>query len=195
MSLPPNPHRLALAEEAVTILKRYEHFASTYQVSFSLDPAAPQNAPRILARLTRPDGVPFAESSEAADQKLAHLKDQTAVIRPFYLPQMKRCFDEDSVNLFSTPDFDFAAILGYAQREDGTLFVKSLFFPSADAFLTRQTPDENGVYHIPLGSFNANRMSIDPRKSFAKFLYLAERMGEALEYQYDRRGFFFSTRG
>ena len=47
----------------------------------------------------------------------------------------------------------------------------------------------------PLGTINANRLSIDPRKSFARFLYLAERMGEALEYQYDKQGFFHSCRG
>ncbi len=193
MSLPQNPHRLSLAKEAVEILKRYEHFSSTYQAAFSLDPAS--EAPRILAKLTRPDAVPFAQSGEASDQKLAHLKDQTAVIRPFYLPQMKRLFDEDSVNSFSHVDFDFAAILGYAQKEDGSFFVKSLFLPSTDAFLTRHSPDEAGVYHIPLGTFNANRLSIDPRKSFARFLYLAERMGEALEYQYDKQGFFHSCRG
>lgn len=193
MSLPQNPHRLALAEEAVEILKRYEHFSSNYQAAFSLDPDAPADAPRILAKLTRPDGVPFAESSEGADQKLARLKDQTAVIRPFYLPQMKHLFDEDSANQFSTPDFDFAAILGYAQNESGDFFIKNIYFPSTDAFLTRHDPDEHGVYHIPLGTFNASRLSIDPRKSFARFLYLAERMGEALEYQYDKQGFFHSN--
>lgn len=183
---PPNPHREALVEEAVTILKRYEHFSSNYQAAFSRVPGQL----RIAARLTRPDGVPFAESQDPTDRKLANLPDQTAVIRPFFLPQMKNLWDESEVNEFQTVDFDFAAILGYDQREDGTLYIKNLYFPSADAFLTGRKPDGQGTYRIPLGTFNANRLSIDPRKTFARFLYLAERMGEALEYQYDKQGRF-----
>lgn len=191
MTLSPNPHRAALAEEAVTVLNRYRDFSSTYALSAAL--ASPVDGqPRIAVTLTRPDGVPFAQSPAAADQKLAHLREQTVVVRPFYLPQMKNLWDESDANVFQTVDFDYAAILGYDQGEDGKLFLKNFYFPPADAFLSGQTPKEDG-YHIHLANFNSHRLSIDPRKTFARFLYLAERMGEALEYQYDKLGFFYSN--
>lgn len=192
MSLPTNPYRAALAAEAVEILNRYRDFSSNYALSAALAPEV-DGQPRIAVTLTRPDGVPFAQSEDKADQKLAHLKDQTVVVRPFYLPQMKNLWDESDANLFSAVDFDYAAILGYGQREDGSLFIKNLYFPAADAFLHGASPKEDGLYHIHLATFNASRLSVDPRKTFARFLYLAERMGEALEYQYDKMGFFYSN--
>lgn len=191
MNLPPNPHRAALAEEAVTVLNRYRDFSSTYALSAALAPEE-DGQPRIAITLTRPDGTPFAQSQDPADQKLARLRDQTVVVRPFYLPQMKNLWDETDANVFQTVTFDYAAILGYAQREDGTLFIKNLYFPPADALLSGQSPKEDG-YHIRLATFNAYRLSLDPRKTFARFLYLAERMGEALEYQYDKLGYFYSN--
>ncbi len=191
MTLPPNPHRAALAEEAVAVLNRYRDFPSTYALSAALAPMV-DGQPRIAVTLTRPDGTPFAQSPEQVDQKLAHLREQTVVVRPFYLPQMKNLWDESDANVFQAVDFDYAAILGYGQGEDGTLFLKNLYFPPVDAFLGGQSPKEDG-YHIRLATFNAYRLSLDPRKTFARFLYLAERMGEALEYQYDKQGFFYSN--
>ena len=37
-----------------------------------------------------------------------------------------------------------------------------------------------------------SQLSLDPRKDFARFLYLAERVCEGLAYQYDKMGYFYS---
>ena len=64
---------------------------------------------------------------------------------------------------------------------------------STDALLERQQPGEDGAYHLPLATYYVHHLSLDPRKNFARFLYLAERMTEALEYQYDKMGYFYSN--
>ena len=194
MSLSPNPHRAALVDQAVEILNRYREFSSVYQVTFSLGEPDAAGLPRIAARLDRPDGVPMAQGKTPLDEKLSHLKDQTEVVRPFYLPMMAREWEESDANEFSALDFDFAAILGYDRDPAGGLEVRDLFFLPTDALITRQRPREDGTWRVPLGIHNASRLSLEPRKKFARFLYLAERMAEGLEYQYDRYGYFYSTR-
>lgn len=189
-----NAHRQVLAEQAVEILNRYTGFPSAYKVSFTLGQPTEEGLPRITARLERTDGRPFAESDDPLDKKFAHLKDQTVAIRPFYFPMMKAEFDESEANAFSTVDFDYAAIIGYRKDEAGNYYVKALYYPPTDALLDRQKPGEDGVWRkLPLATFNSHQLSLDPRQKFARFLYLAERMSEALEYQYDKCGFFFSN--
>lgn len=193
MSLQPNPYRSALAEQAVEILNRYHEFSSNYQVTFSMGDPDPSGLPRILARLERPDGVPLAQGETPLDQKLAHLKDQTVVVRPFYMPMMAHEWEESDANDFAEVDFDFAVILGYGKDPAGGLEIKQIFFLSTDTLLYNQKPQEDGVWRkIPLATHNPNRMSLEPRKTFARFLYLAERMAESLEYQFDTYGRFYS---
>ena len=189
-----NAPRQALAEQAEEVLNRYTGFSSKYQVSFSLAQPTEEGLPRITGRLERSDGAPIAGSDDPMDQKFAHLKDQTIAIRPFYYPMMKAEFDETEANEFTAVDFDYAAIIGYRKDEEGNYYIKSLYFPPTDALLDRQQPGEDGVWRkLPLATFNSHQLSLDPRQKFARFLYLAERMSEALEYQYDKCGFFFSN--
>ena len=191
MTLSPNPHRAALAAEAAEILNRYQEFPSDYQVSFTAETDGP---PRLVAHLNRRDGVPFAESQAPTDRKLAKLRDQQVVIRPFYLPMMARKWEESDANEFSNVDFDYAAILGYAQKEGEPPHIRELYFLPADTLLDGQRPGEDGVWRLRLATYHVSRMSLDPRKSFARFLYLAERIREGLEYQYDTYGFFYSAK-
>ena len=195
MSLPPNPHRADLAAQAAAVLDLYRAFPSNYRVSFSVAENGADGFPRIAARLERPDGAPFAGSDDPLDQKLAHLKDQTAIVRPFYLPKMRNDWDESDVNCFKDVDFDYVAILGYGPGEDGGLKLTSLYFLPTDTLLDGRAPDEDGVWRdLRLASHFVSQMSLNPRQKYAKFLYLAERMSEGLEYQFDKYGYFFSNR-
>ena len=195
MSLPPNPHRADLAAQAAAVLDLYRDFPSNYRVSFSVAENGADGFPRIAARLERPDGAPFAGSDDPLDQKLAHLKDQTAIVHPFYLPKMRNDWDESDVNCFKDVDFDYAAILGYGPGEDGGLKLTSLYFLPTDTLLDGRAPDEDGVWRdLRLASHFVSQMSLNPRQKYAKFLYLAERMSEGLEYQFDKYGYYFSNR-
>ena len=137
----------------------------------------------------------IADRLDPLDQKLAHLKDQTAIVRPFYLPKMRNDWDESDVNCFKDVDFDYAAILGYGPGEDGGLKLTSLYFLPTDTLLDVRAPDEDGVWRdLRLASHFVSQMSLNPRQKYAKFLYLAERMSEGLEYQFDKYGYFFSNR-
>ena len=195
MSLPPNPHRADLAAQAAAVLDLYRDFPSNYRVSFSVAENGADGFPRIAARLERPDGAPFAGSDDPLDQKLAHLKDQTAIVRPFYLPKMRNDWDESDVNCFKDVDFDYAAILGYGPGEGEEIKLVSLYFVPTDTLLAGRAPDEDGVWRdLRLASHFVSQMSLNPRQKYAKFLYLAERMSEGLEYQFDKSGYFFSNR-
>ena len=67
-------------------------------------------------------------------------------------------------------------------------------FVPVDTLLDGRAPDEDGVWRdLRLSSHFVSQMSLDPRHKFAKFLYLAERMSEGLEYEYDKYGYFFSN--
>ena len=194
MSLPPNPHRADLTQQAADVLNLYTDFASNYRVTFSVAQPGADGVPRIAARLERPDGAPLAGSQDPLDQKLAHLKDQTAVIRTFYLPRMRNDWDESDANSFRDIDFDYAAILGYGPGEDGGVKLVSLYFLPTDTLLDGRAPDEDGVWRdLRLASHFVSQMSLNPRHKYAKFLYLAERMSEGLEYQFDKYGRFFSN--
>ncbi len=195
MSLPPNPHRADLAAQAAAVLDLYRDFPSNYRVSFSVAENGADGFPRIAAKLERPDGAPFAGSDDPLDQKLAHLKDQTAIVRPFYLPKMRNDWDESDVNCFKDVDFDYVAILGYGPGEGEEIKLVSLYFLPTDTLLDGRAPDEDGVWRdLRLGSHFVSQMSLNPRQKYAKFLYLAERMSEGLEYQFDKYGYFFSNR-
>jgi len=195
MSLPPNPHRDSLVEQAAAALNLYHDFPSNYQVSFSVAQPGADGFPRISARMERPDGAPLAGSDDPLDQKLAHLKDQTLMIRPFFLPRSRNQWDESDVNCFRDIDFDYVAILGYGPEENGSVTLTSLYFLPTDTLLDGRAPDEDGVWRdLRLGSHFVSQMSLNPRQKYAKFLYLAERMSEGLEYQFDKYGYFFSNR-
>ena len=195
MSLPPNPHRADLAAQAAAVLDLYRDFPSNYRVSFSVAENGADGFPRIAARLERPDGAPFAGSDDPLDRKLAHLKDQTAIVRPFYLPKMRNDWDESDVNCFKDVDFDYAAILGYGPGEGEEIKLVSLYFLPTDTLLDGRAPDEDGVWRdLRLASHFVSQMSLNPRQKYAKFLYLAERISEGLEYQFDKYGYFFSNR-
>ena len=73
-------HRDTLLEEAVQVLNRYTHFSSTHRVTFA------RAGDRLTAHLERADGTPIPQSDTPLDRKLAHLKDQTVVIRPILPP-------------------------------------------------------------------------------------------------------------
>ncbi|MFQ7138784.1 hypothetical protein [Evtepia sp.] len=180
-------HREDLLQEGLTVLARYTHFSSTHRVTFS------QVGDRLAAHLERVDGTPIPQSDTPLDQKLTHLKDQTVVIRPFFLPMANSPWDEEAVNTFTQVDFDYAAVLGYGVSPEGKAYLKALYFLPTDALLERQQPGEDGAYHLPLATYYVHHLSLDPRKNFARFLYLAERMTEALEYQYDKMGYFYSN--
>ena len=180
------PHRASLLDEAVKTLNLYTPYAAQRQVTFT------REGDRIAAHLTRTDGTPIPESTDPLDQKLAHLPDQKVVIRPFFLPRAKSPWDEQEVNEFTTVDFDYAAILGYGLSPQGEAFLKSLYFLPTDALLAGLKPDENGAWKPRLATYYVHQLSLDPRKKFARFLYLVERITEAMEYQYDKDGTFFS---
>ena len=124
---------------------------------------------------------------------MTHLKDQTLVIRPFFLPMAKSPWEESDANDFTQVNFDYAAILGYGVTPEGTSFMKALYFLPTDALLAGQKPRPDGTWHLPLATYYVHQISLDPRKKFARFLYLVERITEALEYQYDKTGGFFSN--
>lgn len=180
-------HRDALLEEAVRVLNRYTHFSSTHRVTFT------RTGDRLAAHLERADGTPIPQSQAPLDQKLAHLKDQTVVIRPFFLSMTDSPWEEDAVNAVPALDFDYAAVLGYGLDEEGNAFLKAIYFLPTDALIDHQAPGEDGLWHFPLATYYVHHLSLDPRKNFARFLYLAERMTEALEYQYDKMGYFYSN--
>ena len=186
-------HRQALAEKTVEVLRQYEHFKSQYQVAFSMAAPDEKGLPRIAARFSRTDGVPFAESGEPRDRKYAGLPEGgTVILRPFYMPMCKSPWDESDANQFTRPDFDYALVLGYGLK-DGEDFLKALYMMPVDALLHNITPDEDGVYRkLRLPSFFVYQMSLDPRTRFSRHLYLGERFCEALEYQMDKYGRFFS---
>ena len=189
-----NIHRVDLAEKATAILNLYTPFKTDYQVSFTMAEADEKGLPRIAAKLVRSDGVPFDQSSAVMDKKLRHMKDQTAIIRPFYLPAMKAEFDETEANEFDCLDFDYAAIIVYNKDAEGNYAVKGLYFLPTDAFIHAKKPDADGVWRkMALGSYRMHQLSLDPRQKFARSLYLALRMSEALEYEYDKYGFYFSN--
>ncbi|MDY3015322.1 MAG: hypothetical protein SOR61_09170 [Evtepia sp.] len=186
-------HHRDLARQTEEILCRYSGFCAQRRVTFSLEETGEE--PRILCRLERTDGVAFAQSGDPIDKKLAHLKDQQVVMRLFYLPMGKSPWDEKAANVVSQVDFDYAAIVGYGCREDGTAFVKKLYVLPTDALLAGQKPEEDGSYpKLPLATYYVHQMSLDPRQKFARFLYLVERMTEAMEYQYDTYGYYYSVR-
>ena len=108
-------HRAGLVREAAEILNRYTPYAAERRVTF-------QTAENgwLTARLERTDGQPLAQSANPIDQKLAHLKDQTLVIRPFFLPMAKSPWEESDANDFTQVNFDYAAILGYGVTPEGT---------------------------------------------------------------------------
>lgn len=186
-------HREALVEKTVEVLKQYEHFTSQYGVRFSL--AAPDEAglPRIQAQFYRVDGVSFADSEEPREKKYTALPNgDTVILRPFYMPMCKSPWEESDANQFTEPDFDYALVLGYGMKE-GEDFLKALYMLPADALLCNVKADEDGVYrklHLP--SFFVYQMSLDPRTKFSRHLYLGERFCEALEYQMDKYGRYFS---
>ena len=189
-----NIHRVELAEKATAILNLYTPFKTDYQVSFSMAEADEKGLPRIAAKLVRTDGIPFAESAAPMDKKLRHMKDQTAIIRPFYLPAMKAEFNEDEANEFDCLDFDYAAIIVYNKDAQGEYAVKGVYFLPTDAFIHAKKPDADGVWRkMGLGSYRMHQISLDPRQKFARSLYMALRMSEALEYEYDKYGFYFSN--
>lgn len=189
-----NTCRADLLAQTVDILNQYSDFSSEYKVSFSLTEPGEEGLPRIAAMVERTDGKTFAENASPLDKKLDLLKEQTAVVRPFFFPMCRAEWDNSDVNDFAKVDFDYAAIIGYGKNPDGTYFIKALYFPSTDAFLYSRSPAEDGVWRkIPLPMYYVYQLSLEPRKKFAKFLYLAERMVEALEYQVDKTGWFHSN--
>ncbi|MFR4757773.1 MAG: hypothetical protein ACLT9P_06450 [Evtepia gabavorous] len=91
-------------------------------------------------------------------------------------------------------NFGFAAILGYGVTPEGTSFMKALYFLPTDALLAGQKPRPGPAPGICRTACHyVHQISLDPRKKFARFLYLVERITEALEYQYDKTGGFFSN--
>ena len=164
-------HRAGLVREAAEILNRYTPYAAERRVTF-------QTAENgwLTARLERTDGQPLAQSANPIDQKLAHLKDQTLVIRPFFLPMAKSPWEESDANDFIQVNFDYAAILGYGVTPEGTSFMKALYFLPTDALLAGQKPRPDGTWHLPLATYYVHQISLDPRKKFARFLYLVERI-------------------
>ena len=188
-------HRAALTADAIEILNRSSDFSSAYRVTFAPAAEGPEGQPRIAARFARVEDVPLPHGSPAnLEEKLAKLKDQTAIVRPFFMPMSRTPWDETEANRIAGVDFDYAAIIGYSVNDKEEVEVKKLYFPPVDAFLEGREPDENGVWpRIPLPTFYVHQLSLDPRKKFAKFLYLAERMTEGLAYQIEKTGFFYSN--
>ena len=96
-------HHTALLEEAVTVLNRYTPFSSQHRVTFSQRPDG-----RLAGHLERTDGTPFSDSALPLDRKLAQLKDQTAVIRPFFLAMSRTPWDESTENVVAQVDCHMA---------------------------------------------------------------------------------------
>ena len=186
-------HWEALTAQALKALKCYEHFKSQYEVRFFQAAPDAKGRPRIAAQFLRTDGVPFCESDVPREKKYAALPEgQTVILRPFYMPMCHSPWDESEANQFTEPDFDYVLVLGYG-RKDEEDFLKSLYMLPADALLSNIKPDEDGVYRrLRLASFFVYQMSLDPRVRFSRHLYLGERFCEALEYQYDKYGQYFS---
>ena len=184
-------HRAALVEAATAVLNEYTPFQSHHKVSFHTNDTQP--TPWILGQLERTDGTPIADSTDPLDRKLVHLKDASVRIRPFFLPMCATPWAETDANEFTDVDFDYAAILGYGIDQDGKPFLKALYFVPTDALLERQSPDENGVWKLPLATYYVHQLSLEPRNKFARFLYLIERICEAMEYQYDKMGYYYSN--
>ena len=79
------------------------------------------------------------------------------------------------------------------ELDAGETSIKVKFAPT-DTLLDGRAPDEDGVWRdLRLGSHFVSQMSLDPHQKYARFLYLAERMSEGLEYQFDKYGYFFSN--
>ena len=182
-----SPHHDTLLAEAVTVLNRYTHFSALHRVTFSLTPDG-----RLAGHLERTDGTPIPTSDHPLDKKLVHLKDQTVVIRPFFLAMSRSPWDEKESNAFTQVDFDYAAILGYQVTGQEEVALHALYFLPTSALLYGRKPGPDGVWKLPLGTYGVHRLSLDPRKTFARSLYLSERMVDALEYQYDTVGYFYS---
>ena len=180
-------HHTALLEEAVTVLNRYTPFSSQHRVTFSQRPDG-----RLAGHLERTDGTPFSDSALPLDRKLAQLKDQTAVIRPLFLAMSRTPWDESTENVVAQVDFDYAAILGYGVDQEEKAFLKALYFLPTDALLAGRKPGPDGTWKFPLATYSVHHLSLDPRKNFARFLYLVDRMTEALEYQHDKMGYYYS---
>lgn len=180
-------HQQTLLAQATQTLNLYTPYAADYRVTFT------QEGETIAAHLVRTDGTPFAQSDRPLDQKLAHLAGQTARVRPFFLPMSKPVFDDTAANEFTTVDFDYAAILGYAVDPETGPYLKALYFLPVDALLAGRKPKADGVWRLPLATYRVHQLSLDPRKKFARFLYLVERITEGLEYQFDKTGRFFSV--
>ena len=187
MSQPNYPHHDGLLDEALDCLNRYTPFAAQRQVTFTREGTGwPPTSPRT-------DGAPIPDSADPLTKKLAHLPGQKVVIRPFFFPMAKSPWQDKAANEFTTVDFDYAAILGYGLNPDGQAFLKGLYFLPTDALLDGQTPRRRRVWRIRPATYYVHQLSLDPRKKFARFLYLVERITEAMEYQYDKCGFFFSV--
>ena len=187
--------RDALVQQGLEVLKQYEEFGSEHLVRFSMGEWAEDGQLRIKAHLVRRDGVAFADSADPLDQKLAHLKNQDVLIRPFFLPMAPAEWNESEANDLPSIDFDYAVILGYGRNPDTGYFLKKLYFLPTDALLIGRQPDEDGVWRkLPLSTYYVHQMSLDPRHKFARFLYLVKRICEAMDYQYDKCGWFYSAR-
>ncbi len=183
-----NEHRTALLRDTVEILNKYTEFSTEYQVSFSLAEPGADGVPRIAARFEPADGkTPAAASARA----ISALNNQTALIRPFFVPMVRAEWDNRDVNEIQTVDFDFAAIIGYGKESD--YFVKTLCLPSASALLSEQRESKDGNLKFPLATYTPYQLSLEPREKFAKFLYLSERMCEALVYQQEKIGQLYSV--
>lgn len=188
-------HRETLTAQAIEILNRYSDFSSAYRVTFAPAPAGPEGQPRIAARFDRVEDVPLPHGApEKLEEKLAKLKDHTAILRPFFMPTSRTPWDETEANKITGVDFDYASIIGYKVVGEDAVETTKLYLPPVSAFLEGRKPDENGVWpRIPLPTFYFHQLSLDPRQKFAKFLYLAERMSEGLAYQIDKVGYFYSN--
>lgn len=186
-----NEHRTALLHEAVEVLNKYSEFSAEYRVSFALTAPFADGVPRIAAKFERTDERSICEGSTEIDKVFMHLNDQTALIRPFFIPMLPAEWDNRDVNEIQTVDFDYAAIIGYGKETD--YFIKALYLPPTEAMLSGEKRRVDGSYKFPLATYTAHQMSLDPREKFARFLYLSERMTEALAYQYQKYGRFYSV--
>ena len=193
MEISVQTHRERLVEQAIEALKQYEHFTSDYEVRFSSAEPDKKGLPRIKAVFRRTDGVPFSESQNPRDRNYAALPGgDTVILRPFYMAMCASPWDESEANQFTEPDFDYAVVLGYGKKDDEE-FLKALYMMPADALLSNITADSDGVYRkLRLASFFVYQMSLNPRTKFSRHLYLGERFSEALEYQLERYGRYFS---